>query len=136
MTEQPRAELDIDAVGRVGEQIGAQDAEDGLEHRDRDEADDQHVERAEARCTSTLSMTTWKNSGETSAKNCRKNEATSTSPSSVPVFVDRAEKPGDVEAPRQIDQPGAARHQHEPAVPYRFEFGSAFIRVGRGDSGS
>ena len=33
------------------------------------------------RCTSTLSMTTWKNSGETSANSCRKNEATSTSPS-------------------------------------------------------
>ena len=27
-------------------------------------------------------MTTWKKSGETSAKTCRKNEATSTSPSS------------------------------------------------------
>ena len=33
------------------------------------------------RCTSTLSMTTWKNSGETSPNNCRKNDATSTSPS-------------------------------------------------------
>ena len=33
------------------------------------------------RCTSTLSITTWKNSGETSAKICRKNDATSTSPS-------------------------------------------------------
>ncbi|MGY4295846.1 hypothetical protein ACVWXN_003941 [Bradyrhizobium sp. i1.4.4] len=34
------------------------------------------------RWTSTLSITTWKNSGETSAKNCRKNEAASTSPNS------------------------------------------------------
>ena len=33
------------------------------------------------RCTSTLSMTTWKNSGETSANSCRKNDASSTSPS-------------------------------------------------------
>ena len=32
-----------------------------------------------ARCTSTLSMTTWKNSGETRANSCRKNDATSTS---------------------------------------------------------
>ena len=31
------------------------------------------------RCTSTLSITTWKNSGDTSAKSWRKNEATSTS---------------------------------------------------------
>ena len=33
------------------------------------------------RCTRTLSITTWKNSGETKANICRKNEATSTSPS-------------------------------------------------------
>src|SRR5215813_2551820 len=32
-----------------------------------------------ARCTSTLSMTTWKNSGETSANSCRKNDARSSS---------------------------------------------------------
>ena len=56
------------------------------------------------RCTSTLSITTWKNSGETSAKSCRKNDATSTSPSSVAVFVDGAEEPGDVEPPRQIER--------------------------------
>src|SRR5262249_28191146 len=31
------------------------------------------------RCTSTLSITTWKNSGETRANSCRKNDATSTS---------------------------------------------------------
>ncbi len=34
------------------------------------------------RCTSTLSITTWKNSGETSAKICRKKDATITSPRS------------------------------------------------------
>src|SRR5216683_5543155 len=33
------------------------------------------------RCTSTLSITTWKNSGETRAKSWRKNEASRTSPS-------------------------------------------------------
>ncbi len=31
------------------------------------------------RCTRTLSMTTWKNSGDTRANNCRKNDAISTS---------------------------------------------------------
>src|SRR5215831_3508713 len=31
------------------------------------------------RCTSTLSMTTWKNKGETSPNNCKKNDAISTS---------------------------------------------------------
>ena len=34
------------------------------------------------RCTSTLSITTWKNSGLTSANSCRNSETTSTSPNS------------------------------------------------------
>ncbi len=47
VAEQPRAELDVDAVGGVGEQVGAQDAQNGLESRDRHKADHQHVEGAE-----------------------------------------------------------------------------------------
>ncbi len=64
-------------------------------------------------------MTTWKNSGETSAKSCRKNEATSTSVEQTPVFVDRPQEPGDVEAPRQLAERGAPRHQHQPPAPLR-----------------
>ena len=48
MAEEPRAELDIDAVGGVREEIGPQPAEHRLEDRDRHQADDQHVERAQA----------------------------------------------------------------------------------------
>ena len=33
MAEQPRAEFDVDAIGGVGEQIGAQGPEHGLEQR-------------------------------------------------------------------------------------------------------
>ena len=82
MAEQPRPEFDVDAVGGVREQIGSQAAENGLEQRDGDQPD-RPARRASLseRCTSTLSITTWKNSGETSAKICRKNDATSTSPS-------------------------------------------------------
>ena len=58
-----------------------------------------------ARCTSTLSMTTWKNSGETSANICRKNEATSTSLEQPAIFVDRAQEPADVEAAGESDNP-------------------------------
>ena len=48
MAEQPRAQLDVDAVGGVREEIGAQDAEHGLEQGDGDQPDHQHVERAHA----------------------------------------------------------------------------------------
>jgi len=52
------------------EQIDAQRFENGLEHGQRDKAYDQNVERAHAfDARSTLSMTTWKNSGEMRAKN-------------------------------------------------------------------
>ena len=39
------------------------------------------------------------------------------------IFVDGAEEPGDVEAPREVEQPGAPRHQDEATVPSRLELG-------------
>jgi hypothetical protein len=39
------------------------------------------------------------------------------------IFMDRAEKPGDVEAPGEVDQAGPLGHQHQLAVPDRFELG-------------
>jgi hypothetical protein len=42
-----RAELDVDAVGGVREQISPQDAQNGLENRDREETNDQDVEGAQ-----------------------------------------------------------------------------------------
>jgi hypothetical protein len=53
------------------------------------------------RCTSTLSITTWKNSGETSPNS--------------------AHEPGDVEAPRQVGQRAPLGHQHQPPTPHRLE---------------
>jgi hypothetical protein len=43
--EQPRAQLDIDAVRGMREEIGAKPAHDGFEQRDADKADDELVER-------------------------------------------------------------------------------------------
>ncbi len=47
MMEQAGAELDVDPIGGVGEQIGPQDAQDRLEQGDREKADHQHVKRAQ-----------------------------------------------------------------------------------------
>ena len=47
MAEQPGAQLDVDPVGRMRKKISAQDAEDGLENRNRHQPDDQHIERAQ-----------------------------------------------------------------------------------------
>src|SRR5216683_1806063 len=48
MAEQPGAQLDVDAVGGVGQHVGAQAAQHDLEHRDHHQAEHQHVERAPA----------------------------------------------------------------------------------------
>src|SRR5262245_27061979 len=39
------------------------------------------------------------------------------------VFYNRTEKPGDIEAPRQIHQPCPARNYDDSAVPYSFQLG-------------
>ena len=77
------------------------------------------------RWTSTLSITTWKNSGETSAKSCRKNEADQHLAEQPAVLVHRLQEPGDVEAPRQLAERGAPRHQHQAPGPARLEIGAA-----------
>ena len=87
------------------------------------------------RCTSTLSITTWKNSGETRANTCRKNDATSTSASKPTVFVNCAEEPGNVEPAREVEEPGAPRHQDETTVPHRLEL-RRVISTGQGDHGA
>ena len=42
MGEQALSELDVDAIGRVGERVGAQILQDDVEQPDRREARDQH----------------------------------------------------------------------------------------------
>ena len=74
------------------------------------------------RCTSTLSMTTWKNSGETRPSSCRKNEASMHLAQQMAILVDCPQKPGDVEPSRDVGQSGAAGHQDQPTVPDRGEF--------------
>ena len=83
VAEQPRAELDVDAAGGVAEDVGAQAVEHALEHaRPRAGRSTSTSSVVRPRCTSTLSITTWKNSGLTSANSCRNSETSSTSPSS------------------------------------------------------
>src|SRR5262249_47389798 len=73
------------------------------------------------RWVSTLSVTTWKNSGVTSANNCRKKEATITSPNRR----HRLQEPGDVEAPGEVAQLRPTRHQHQMTGPFGFELSVA-----------
>jgi hypothetical protein len=46
----------------------------------------------------------------------------------IVVLVDGAEEPSYVEAPGEVEQAGAAGHQHQAAVPHRLEFGAGHHR--------
>jgi hypothetical protein len=48
MPEQSRAEFNIDAIGGVSEYVGPQDSEDCLKQRNRNEPNDQYIERTHA----------------------------------------------------------------------------------------
>jgi len=79
-----------------------------------------------------LSMTTWKISGEPSAKSCRKNDANQHFASRF-VFTMR-QKPGDIEPARQINQTRSARDQDNTASQIASN-SACVISCGRGDSG-
>ena len=71
------------------------------------------------RCTSTLSITTWKNSGLTSANSCRNSETSSTSPSSLRYLTMAGDEPAEVELGQLAGQAGAAGGQQQLACPPR-----------------
>ena len=122
MVEQPRAEFDVDAVGGVREQIGAQDAHDGLEHRDRNQSDHEHVERAERAMHQHLVDDDLEEQRRDQPEQLQEERRQQDLAEQAPVFVDRAEEPADVEAAADVRQSGAARHQDQSAVPDRQQF--------------
>ena len=122
MTKQPGAEFDVDPVGGVGEHIGAQYSENGLEQRNRDKSDHEHVERAEAAVHQHLVDHNLEEQRRDQRKKLEKERPHQHAGESVTIFVNGAEEPADVKAPRQIKQPRAPRHQHELTVPQRLEF--------------
>ena len=68
-------------------------------------------------------MTTWKNSGETRANSCRKNDATSTSPRRCRYLWIAPRNQVMSKRRVMLRQAGAPGHQDQPAVPDREELG-------------
>ncbi len=69
------------------------------------------------RWTKTLSMITWKNSGVSRPKTCRKNEPIRTSVSGCAVLLHRVDEPGHAEAAVGIGKGRAPAHQDQAADP-------------------
>ena len=102
MVEQSRAELDVDAVGGVGEQIGAQNSQNGLEHRDRHQADHQHIERAEGAMHQHLVDHHLEEQRRDQRKQLQEERSEQHLAQETAIFVNRAEKPGDVETAADV----------------------------------
>ena len=124
MPEQPRAKLDIDAVGGVREQISAKPAHDRFEQRDAGKADDEHVERRLGPVHEHFVDHHLEEQGRDEREQLQEERGDEHLPQQMAIFPDRAQKPGEVEAPREAQQAGARGHEEEAAVPFRFERGA------------
>jgi len=132
--EQARAELDIDAVGGMREQIGSQYAENGLEHRDRYKTDDQHVESAQRPVHQHLVDHHLEKQRRDQGEQLQE-ETTRSVPRSADVDIcGSLQKPGDVEPAGDVRQSRPASHQDQSAVQTATS-SARVIKVGRGASG-
>jgi hypothetical protein len=112
----------------VGEHIGPQDAENGLEDADRDQADHQDVERAHAAMHQHLVDDDLEEHRRDQRKELEKERGDQHLAEQSAIFLDRAQEPGDIKPSPEVDQPGAPCHQDEAAIPRRFELGSRHQR--------
>jgi hypothetical protein len=120
--KQARPELDVDAVGGVREQIGPQDSEHGLENRDGHKSEDEDIEGVQGPVHQHLVDDDLEEQRRDQAEQLQEERAEQHLAQEVAIFVDRPQKPGDVEPAGDIRQSGAAGHQDQPAVPDGHEF--------------
>jgi hypothetical protein len=123
VAEQARTQLDVDAVGGVREQIGALDAEDGLEQRDRHQTHHQHLQRRQAAVHQHLVDDHLEEQRRDQREELQEERGDEHLAEEASIFVDRPEKPGDAESACDVGQAGPAGHQDQPAVPDRQELG-------------
>src|SRR5262249_37986926 len=113
--------LDIDAIGRVRKQIGAQDAKDGLEYGNGHQTDHQYVERAHAAMHKHLVDHNLEEQRRYQGEELQEKGGNEYLAEVAPILVNRPEEPGDIEAPRHVGQCGAPCYQDNTAVSDRLE---------------
>src|SRR5262249_45057095 len=102
VVEQAGTEFDVDAVGGVREQIGPQDAQNGLENRDRQQTDDQDVEGAQAAVHQHLVDDHLEEQRRDEREQLQEERRDQHLAQEIAIFVDRAQKPGDVESASDV----------------------------------
>src|SRR6267154_4943312 len=99
MAIQARAELDVDAVGRVGKKVGAQGAKRCLEHCDHRKTDDQNLKRAQSAMHENLVDNDLEEQRADKREQLKEEGSDQYLAQQVAIFVDSAQEPGDVEPP-------------------------------------
>ena len=121
MPEQARPQLDVDAVGGMREDIGAQAAENGLEDRDGDEADHQDVERGQSVMGQDLVDHDLEEERRYEREDLQEKRGDQHLAQQAAVLDHRLKKPGDVEPSRQLGEASAPGKDDEVAVPRCFK---------------
>jgi hypothetical protein len=117
MAEQPGAQLDVDAVGGVGQHVGAQPTQQDLEYRDHHQAEHQHVERAPALVDQHLVDHDLGEERRDQAEELQEQRADQRLAQQAAEPHDRGDEPGEIEGAGGADQPLARGHQDELAAP-------------------
>ena len=107
----------------------------GLEHRDRHQADDQHVERAQAAMHQHLVDDDLEEQRRDQREQLQEERGDQHLAEQMAIFVDRAEEPGDVEAARQVRQVRRAASSGSTRPSQTASNSSRVISSGRGDAG-
>ncbi len=123
MPEQPRAQFDVDAIGGVREQIGAQATEQRLEQRDRDQAHDDHVERGKPAMHQHLVDDDLEEQRRDQPERLQEQRDDQHLGQDPAVFMHRAHEPADVEPPCQIAERRAPGDEDHLAGPVGIELG-------------
>ena len=131
MAIKPRAQLDVDAIGRMGKKVGTQGAERCLEHRDNSKTDDQNFERAQSTMHENLVDDDLEEQRADEREDLQEERSDQHLAQQAAIFMYGTQEPGDIEPPRKIRERRATRHQDQTTVPERFEFSAGqFERAG------
>jgi hypothetical protein len=117
VTEQPRAQLHIDPVGGVREDIGAQAGKQAFEYRDACQPDYDHIERRQALMHQHLVDHHLEEKRRDEREKLQKKRSGQHFAQQLAVFDHRLKEPTDVEAAADIGQMGAAGHQDQLSAP-------------------
>ena len=125
MLEEPGAELDVDAVGGVREEIGAHAAENDIEEREQAKTDRQHFEGRDAAMDQHLVDDDLEEKRRQQREDLDEERGQQDLAERPAIAPDRREEPAEAEATAKLVERRAARQQNDSAGPERDEIVAA-----------